>query len=195
MNKDFINVVVGGEAGQGLVTIGQILAKIFYALRLLDRSDPELPESGRGGHNTYNIRVSPNEIQAPREPIDLLIALDMESIRLHRSELSPSGWILSDQAFAVQGVRCVCVPFSELSPKRYFNIAALGVAAAMLGLDLQVARQALEEFLARRPTGNDRWESQGLSETAVAWEEKNGEDQLKVCPGDPHRFKNLDQWQ
>jgi 2-oxoglutarate/2-oxoacid ferredoxin oxidoreductase subunit alpha len=181
MSQDSINVVVGGQAGQGLVTIGQILAKILIRCGYSIVVTQSYQSRVRGGHNTYNIRISPNEIQAPREPIDLLIALDMGSIELHRKELNPNGLVLADQAFQVQGVPCLCVPYSELSPKRYFNIAALGVASAMLGLDLKVVRQALEEFLAKDPPemieGNRK-----AFEAAVAWEKKNGGDKLKLSP-------------
>ena len=87
--KNSLNILIGGEAGQGLVTIGELLAKSLvrsgYSIVVTQSYQSRI----RGGHNTYMIRVSPEEISATRESIDILVALDQNTLTLHQNEVSP----------------------------------------------------------------------------------------------------------
>ena len=62
--KNSLNILIGGEAGQGLVTIGELLAKSLvrsgYSIVVTQSYQSRI----RGGHNTYMIRVSPEEISS-----------------------------------------------------------------------------------------------------------------------------------
>jgi len=68
-------ITVGGEAGQGIQTIGGTLAKVFSraGFHVLTLQDYE--SRVRGGHNFYQIRVSERPVNAPRQGIDILIDL------------------------------------------------------------------------------------------------------------------------
>ena len=46
----------------------------------------------RGGHNTYTIRVSPDPIAAPREGVDLLVALNQETLICTPTSLMRALW-------------------------------------------------------------------------------------------------------
>ena len=67
------NVVIGGEAGQGLVTVGGLLSRILvgegYRIVVTQGYQSRI----RGGHNTFEVRVSPDDIEAPAEEIDVLV--------------------------------------------------------------------------------------------------------------------------
>ena len=59
-----VNLLIGGEAGQGLVTIGQILTKCLVRTGYHVVVSQDYMSRIRGGHNTYAIRVgvdSPGE--------------------------------------------------------------------------------------------------------------------------------------
>ncbi len=131
---DSINTVIGGEAGQGLATIGQLLAKILvrcgYSLVVTQDYQSRI----RGGHNTYRLRTSSRELKAPQEGIDLLVALDSLTAEIHRNELTGRGIILIDRELKGPEGPCLRIPFRELAPERYANITALGVVASLLGL-------------------------------------------------------------
>ena len=83
-----INIVIGGEAGQGLLTVGNLLSKSLvrhgYSIVVTLSYQSRI----RGGHNSYHIRVSADEIQAPQESIDLLIALNADTVSIHKDDLS-----------------------------------------------------------------------------------------------------------
>jgi 2-oxoglutarate ferredoxin oxidoreductase subunit alpha len=81
-------IKIGGEAGQGIQTIGDSLSKVFSRCGYHVFTHQDFMSRVRGGHNFYQIRVSDDEISASRAPIDILVALDRESIFLHEEELS-----------------------------------------------------------------------------------------------------------
>jgi Pyruvate/2-oxoacid:ferredoxin oxidoreductase gamma subunit len=54
----------------------------------------------KGGHNFFQIRISDNPVMASRDGIDIIVALDKESIRLHRQEISENGLIIYDTSIA-----------------------------------------------------------------------------------------------
>ncbi|MBN2332277.1 MAG: 2-oxoacid:acceptor oxidoreductase subunit alpha [Deltaproteobacteria bacterium] len=147
-----ITITIGGEAGQGLVTVGQLLAKSLVRSGYYIVVTQSYMSRVRGGHNTYSIRISDRPIEAPRETINLLVALTEETIAVHRHEVAAAGVMVADQQFvaAADDSRLIGVPFAELAASKYENIAALGVVASLLGLDEQRVGTALESFFGKQ---------------------------------------------
>jgi len=146
MDVQAVNVVIGGEAGQGLVTVGQLLAKSLVRSGFEILVSQSYMSRIRGGHNTFTIRCGVGPILAPREGVDLLIALDRETIAIHAQELAPGASTIVDVAL-FEGVEiscasCLKVPFNDISKPRYHNVVALGAAGALLGLDRTPASTA-----------------------------------------------------
>jgi 2-oxoglutarate ferredoxin oxidoreductase subunit alpha len=148
--KKSLNILIGGEAGQGLVTIGELLAKSLVRCGYYIVVTQSYQSRIRGGHNTYMIRVSPEQISAPREAIDLLVALDQNTLTLHQNEISADGFILIDQGFWCDGESCLKIPYKQLAPERYSNIVALGVLGALLGLDQDLLLKTLDDFFGKK---------------------------------------------
>jgi 2-oxoglutarate ferredoxin oxidoreductase subunit alpha len=135
MTGDTLNIVIGGEAGQGLVTLGELLAKSLVRSGYSILVTQDYQNRVRGGHNTFRIRTGPDRVLSPREPIDLLVALSADTVALHGDDLSDRGLSLADAAFQLNDNTCVNVPYKELATGRYVNVAALGVVASLLGLN------------------------------------------------------------
>jgi 2-oxoglutarate ferredoxin oxidoreductase subunit alpha len=142
-----LNIVIGGKAGQGLATFGELLAKSLVRCGYDIVVTQNYQSRVRGGHNCFGIRTSDRVINAPQEPIDLLIALDKETIHLHRDEVVSSGLIISNAAFGETMDGSVQVPFKDLTSDRYFNSAALGVVTQMLNMDYPTVEKTLEDLL------------------------------------------------
>ena len=98
MERNDVTLLIGGEAGQGLVTLGQLLAKSLvhagYSILVTQSYQSRI----RGGHNTFAIRVSTEAVVAPRESVDLLIAMNAETVALHQAEVADGGLIVADEA-------------------------------------------------------------------------------------------------
>jgi len=85
---------IGGEAGSGILSTGKIFSKIFAKKGYFVIDNNEYSSLIRGGHNTYAIRVSSNEIFSTNKNINILAALDEETIRLHQEEVTYGGYIV-----------------------------------------------------------------------------------------------------
>ncbi|MEF8824685.1 MAG: 2-oxoacid:acceptor oxidoreductase subunit alpha [Desulfohalobiaceae bacterium] len=149
MSKSAIQIRIGGEAGQGLETMGQLLA------RGLVRSGYEILVSQnymsriRGGHNFFSVVVDNEPVLSPAAGVDLLVAMNRETVTRHREELRDGGCILADASQVEENAEDVlAVPFSDLVPEKlYTNTAALGSVTALLRLDLEVFKNLLREVL------------------------------------------------
>ena len=148
--RRMLNILIGGEAGQGLVTVGQILAKALvrsgYSIVVTQSYQSRI----RGGHNTLAIRVGFDEVIAPCESVDLLVALDRDTATLHSKDLLPDGLVVLDGASEIDGDSLLKVPFKELAQERFSNIAALGVVSSLLGLDQGLMAGTLDDFFGKK---------------------------------------------
>lgn len=151
MAKDELTIMIGGEAGQGLVTIGQVLGKTLVRQGWRIVVTQGYMSRIRGGHNTFVIRAALEEIMAPAEGIDLMVALNQETISLHEAELNPGARVVADTGLACGLAACFNVPYGELADKRYVNTLALGVCGALLGLPEEPLAEALSAQLHKLP--------------------------------------------
>ncbi len=92
-----INFMVGGEAGQGVQSVGLMLAKAFARGGYHVFADQDYESRIRGGHNFFRVRAKDSVVSAIAEPVDILLALNKESIDLHQKELADKGTIVFDR--------------------------------------------------------------------------------------------------
>lgn len=146
-------IKVGGAAGQGLQTIGESLSKVFtrYGYHIFAFQDYE--SRVRGGHNFYQIRFSDRQVLCPRRPVDILIALDMDSIELHQNELAEGGFTVydsSDLKKKFEGPSFIDVPFNDIALEKggnkvMSNTAASGAVLGMLGMEVELLEAVVEQ--------------------------------------------------
>jgi len=189
MGDNTLNILIGGEAGQGLVTVGQLLAKSLvrsgYSIVVTQSYESRI----RGGHNTFAIRVGAEEVMAPKESFDLLVAFNEETVTLHRDELTPEGIIMLDRALALDDNNLLRVPFEELAEARYFNVAALGIVGCLLGLDEELMAGTVDDLFGKKKPKMAEKNRAALS-AAVAWAEKQTTSghALPEAPDSPSRL-------
>ena len=91
-----VNFLIGGEAGQGVQSMGYILAMTMAKGGYHVFANQDYESRIRGGHNFFQVRVSDHPIQAVSEDVNLIIALDESTIKLHKQELVKGGLIIFD---------------------------------------------------------------------------------------------------
>jgi len=165
MSTDTLNVLIGGEAGQGLVTVGQLLSKALVRAGWRICVTQEYQSRVRGGHNTWAIRVGAAEPSAPEEDVDLLVALDQESVALHRGAVVAGGLLVADEAVDPLGLKALRVPFGKLASARHENVAALGVAGTLLGLTEGLLAAVTEELFGHKATDDVAENRRALAES------------------------------
>jgi 2-oxoglutarate/2-oxoacid ferredoxin oxidoreductase subunit alpha len=155
------SIKIGGEAGQGIQTIGDTLAKVFSRSGYHVFTHQDYESRIRGGHNFFQIRVSDHPIMASRAKIDVIVALDAESIPLHGKELSPNGVIIYDQSVtgaapqSQHGVESYLdIPLLELATRHgtkiMVNTVATGAVMGIFRLDLQLFEKILETIFQKK---------------------------------------------
>lgn len=144
-----ISVIIGGEAGQGIQTVGDILARVClkYGLYLMAINDFE--SRIRGGHSFFQMRISDKPVNAPNHRINLLLALDKRSFDIHRKELVYDGLCLMEKNGAPSEKNIIAIPFLELAKesggKITSNIVAAGACLALLGAPFEIIRSVIAE--------------------------------------------------
>ncbi|MGV1098612.1 2-oxoacid:acceptor oxidoreductase subunit alpha [Thiovibrio sp. JS02] len=145
-----IHLLIGGEAGQGLATIGQLLSKALVRAGYEIFVGQSYHSRIRGGHNTFSIRLGTGPFAGPRESIDILVALNAETVELHRGRRSERALLIADSAFAPELPGTVSVPFAELGPERLWNTASLALLGQILALPAEPLQQAVEAMLGKK---------------------------------------------
>lgn len=151
-----INIMAGGEAGQGVQSVGAILAKTLARGGFNIFADQDYESRVRGGHNFFRIRAAVEEVRALSPALDILIALNKETIDLHHQELKPGGVIIYDgEQFAIDaGARHFSVPFVRLAQetaqnKLMSNTVAVGAALGLADYDFSPLATVLESEFSR----------------------------------------------
>jgi 2-oxoglutarate ferredoxin oxidoreductase subunit alpha len=156
MPVDF-NFMIAGEAGQGVQSVGLLMARVFARGGYNIFADQDYESRVRGGHNFFRVRVKDSRVSAIAEPVDMLVALNRESIDLHRKELATDGVAIFDGENikdASAGGGLFSIPLERLAEEKagdkiMANTVALGTALALAGYDLNILNTALVEHFGK----------------------------------------------
>jgi 2-oxoglutarate ferredoxin oxidoreductase subunit alpha len=147
-------VGIGGAAGQGVATPGDIFAKVFSRRGLHLNAYNAYQSIIRGGHTFLVIRTGADPITNIGDQLDLLIPLNQDTMDRHLRLLGPGGACIYNAdsirpGTATQGVQLCPLPVSTLADitrnKVAQNTLAIGAALSMLGIGFQSLESVLEE--------------------------------------------------
>src|SRR3989442_1861841 len=92
--KQTFAIGIGGAAGQGIATPGDIFAKIFSRRGLHLNAYNAYQSIIRGGHTFLTIRTGPEKVTNMGDRIDLLIPLNQDAVNRHLGLLTGGApWI------------------------------------------------------------------------------------------------------
>ncbi|MBI3033669.1 2-oxoacid:acceptor oxidoreductase subunit alpha [Candidatus Woesearchaeota archaeon] len=148
---------IGGEAGFGIMTAGQIFARACTRGGLNVFGYVEYPSLIRGGHNTFQVAISAGRVGSPVKPVDILVALNKETITLHKDELSEGAAVIFDpgrmqasrEEFSRE-VKLVPVPFNSIAvgvagQELMANNVALGASVAVYDYDIELLLSVIRD--------------------------------------------------
>jgi 2-oxoglutarate ferredoxin oxidoreductase subunit alpha len=157
--KQTLAVAIGGAAGQGVATPGNIFAKIFARRGLHLLAYNAYQSIIRGGHTFLTIRTGPETVTSFGDKIDLLIPLNQDTMDRHLRLMGPTAAVIYNgdtikPGNAPEGVRLCPLPVSELSGKGRNkleqNTLAIGAALNMMGVSFQSLEEALTQQFRRK---------------------------------------------
>ncbi len=153
--KQTFAIGIGGAAGQGVATPGDIFAKIFSRRGLHLNAYNAYQSIIRGGHTFLTIRTGPEKVTNMGDRIDLLIPLNQDAMNRHLGLLTEGAACIYNAdtikpGTAADGVQLCPLPVSKLADitrnKVAQNTLAVGAGLSMMGIGFQ----ALEEVLAEQ---------------------------------------------
>jgi len=125
-----VTIKIGGEAGQGIQTVGTLLASACQRAGLHMMAINDFESRIRGGHNFFQIRISDHPVRAPNDQVNLLIGLDAVTVELHGKEVVSDGLTMVDADNSDSSENLLAIPISELAREAGGRITANTVAAA-----------------------------------------------------------------
>ena len=155
MIKSFI---ISGSGGQGVLSIGSILANIFMLDDLFVTYCTCYGAEMRGGAVNCEINMSDKEINTlQNEKVDFVIALNQASFDKFISKVKENGTMIVNSSLAKivkprDDIKYIFIPFSEEATKlgdiRMTNSIALGVLSKILGnFKLENVKKGYEKVL------------------------------------------------
>ena len=147
-----LSLFVAGAAGEGIQTIGDIVARAFLHHGYPVFATSEFESRIRGGNSSTRLRIGENSLNAPRPDADVLLALNSAARDHYAQDLREGGLLIADEA---EGDRSVVIPFSDLAvqhggAKIYGNAVAAGALAASIGLPFQRLERLLRKAFQER---------------------------------------------
>jgi 2-oxoglutarate/2-oxoacid ferredoxin oxidoreductase subunit alpha len=151
-----LSVVLAGEAGQGLQTIEQILARVLHRAGYHVFTYSEFMSRIRGGCNSTEIRIAGNPIGAFRSRIDILIPFTADAFDHLGGRLSPRTLVLGDRETLHSDRITHPVPFEAMAAETAgaiaVNVVAAGVLLGLVGVDQSLLFEHLKERFASKGT-------------------------------------------
>lgn len=150
---------IGGDQGEGIDSTGDILATVVNRLGYHVYGYKHFSSRIRGGHTNYKIRIATEPVLSTSDDLQILVALNQESIDRNWRELVEGGLILADSHFnptLPEGCNAtlLSMPLTEIAQEVgnavMKNIVSLGASSYLLGTPLNAFQDVVFEKFGRK---------------------------------------------
>ena len=142
------NILIGGAAGQGIDTTVDILEKLLKRSGYYVYTTRDFMSRVRGGHNFSILRFGTEIITSHSEKLDGMIALNEETVLLHKSELNKEGFILCDSNLAIEDSQAIKLNMDviakEMGNQRVSGSIAVGAILKLFGENLDYVEAVMK---------------------------------------------------
>lgn len=145
------NILIGGAAGQGIETTAAILEKLLKKSGYFVFTSRDFMSRVRGGHNFSVIRFGDEQITSHSDNLDGIIALNDETVELHKKQLKENGFILCDNKLKTEDSRVIKINMDnkakELGNPHVSGSIAVGAILKLFGEPLDFLKDVLSSFV------------------------------------------------
>ncbi|MCF7907442.1 MAG: 2-oxoacid:acceptor oxidoreductase subunit alpha [Candidatus Omnitrophica bacterium] len=166
-----LSILIGGKAGFGIDRSGMVLGRLLNRLGYRIYIYRDYPSLIRGGHTFSVIRASKNRIAAYADKVDFVLALNKETLDLHKDRLKKDCMCIydSEQTDAMSGLCCLGLPLSkflkiEKAPELMRNTCMLGALTKAIGLDFEILEDVLKKEFSQNADLNIKVARRGFEE-------------------------------
>ncbi|ABL78853.1 2-oxoacid:acceptor oxidoreductase subunit alpha [Thermofilum pendens] len=163
-----LSVLIGGQAGDGIRQTGVIIANLFNKMGYWTFVYDDYQSLIRGGHNFAIVRASRRKVQAHRDRVEILVALNQESVEKHSWRLGERSLVVFDSgSVKAEGLG---IPMAEMAKRRGLplimrNSVAVGALASMLGVEFSLVESVVRRAISRNVEENLELAREGYAST------------------------------
>jgi 2-oxoglutarate ferredoxin oxidoreductase subunit alpha len=152
---DNFSTLIGGIAGDGINEAGITVSRLFSHLGYYIYMYYDYPSLIRGGHNFSVVRASRQKIAAHTDRIDVLIALNQETVDKHKSRLKEKSFViydadkvkLDDAKHKGCGLTITSILKEAAAPAVMKNTCIIGGYCKVVGIDWSVLEDILKKHI------------------------------------------------
>lgn len=159
MTRNDLVIRVAGEAGEGIVSTGQLLtqAALRGGFHVLTYSQP--PSEIKGGHAFYQIRLSADRSYSKGDSVDILLAFNQEAYDRNAAETKDDGLLVYDPSEVTPSSDSHFVqvefPLNDIAKNQLKfpiakNVVAVGALAELFDLPTKHLDSLIEERWLRK---------------------------------------------
>ncbi|MFH1290884.1 MAG: 2-oxoacid:acceptor oxidoreductase family protein [Nanoarchaeota archaeon] len=164
-----LNIVIGGRAGQGINLVSGMVSKILASQGYYTFNYRDYPSIIRGGHNFNVLSISDTEIESHESKLDGIVAMDENTIKVHKKELKKDGFIIQPDKYLEFG--------------RNLNVALAGALIKVLGVDKNVLSQEVKESIKKNVEDALEASAAGFSSQAKRFSLNKLKNNLSILSG------------
>jgi 2-oxoglutarate/2-oxoacid ferredoxin oxidoreductase subunit alpha len=178
-DHDLVVRIGGDSAAGGIVTTGEVFARIASFVGLEIYTTRTIPAEIKGGHVMFQVRVANQPVHSQGDELDLLVAYDQESFDRYYKLLKPDGIFVYNSNDLTpppsSDIKVYGLPLNDLARKIGFtrgrNIILIGALVKLFDLPYDRAVQVVRKQLGRKKEMLD----QNLTalQTGYRWVEEN----------------------
>jgi 2-oxoglutarate ferredoxin oxidoreductase subunit alpha len=155
---DNFSTLIGGIAGDGINEAGITVSRLFSHLGYHIYMYYDYPSLIRGGHNFSVVRASRQKIAAHTDRIDVLIALNQETVDKHKSRLKEKSFViydadkvkLDDAKHKGCGLTITSILKKAEAPSVMKNTCILGGYCKVVGIDWSILEEVLKKHIPKK---------------------------------------------
>lgn len=145
------NLLIGGAAGQGIDTTAAILEKLLKRSGYSVFTARDFMSRVRGGHNFSLIRFGSEPVHSHSNRLDGIVALDEDTISLHKEQLKDNGFILCDDKLSGSDPRLIHIQMDAMAKAlgnpRVSGSIAVGAVLKLFGESLDNVGDVFRTFV------------------------------------------------
>ncbi|MDI6721455.1 MAG: 2-oxoacid:acceptor oxidoreductase subunit alpha [Candidatus Aenigmarchaeota archaeon] len=147
---------IAGEAGDGILNAGMMFARMCVRSGLNVFATAEYPSLIRGGHNHLDVMVDEEPLFSHTKYVDVLVALNKESVEKHAHKISQDGGIIYDgdktqfdRNDIRDDIKMFPIPLLKIADqnggKIMRNVVAMGATVALIDFDIEIFNHVIRD--------------------------------------------------
>ena len=159
MNKNDLIIRVGGEGGEGVISVGDMITQACARAGLDVYTFKTFPAEIKGGYAMYQVRASTEPLYNQGDIFDVLCAFNGEAYNLNKARLKPGNALVYDspgdfEPEIPEGVFAYPIPMTktakELNNPRAKNMVAMGALSVLFNVPEASLREVIDTKFSRR---------------------------------------------